>query len=157
MSAGVITAGARPGSMPRAIPLRPAEGWLTLLATVVMVMVLGGSLQDAGWTPDANNPDVNFLPWVGLIGVAWGMMGAKVGWGRWRTHILGAAIAGLMLPLIVGGIALGPEANVGWDPHGLALRLVAMVDVARGVWTDLVIIGKPREIATERVSLSTMT
>jgi len=143
MSAGVITAGARAGSVPRAIPLRPAEGWLTLLATVVMVMVLGGSLQDAAWTPDTNNPDVNFLPWVGLIGVAWGVLGAKVGWGRWRTHILGAAIAGLVLPLIVGGIALGPEAKVGWDPHGLAVRLVAMVDVARGVWTALVIIGKP--------------
>ena len=143
MSAGVIAAAARPASQSRAIPLRPAEGWLTLLATVVMVMVLGGSLQDAAWTPDASNPNVNFLPWVGLAGVAWGVFGAKVGWGRWRTHILGALIAGLVLPLIVGGIALGPDAKVGWDPHSLALRLVAMLEVARGVWTDLVIIGRP--------------
>lgn len=142
MTAGVIAAGARPAVQPRSIPLRPAEGWLTLFATALMVMVLGGSLQDAAWTPDTNNPDVNFLPWVGLIGVAWGVLGAKVGWGRWRTHILGATIAGLVLPLVVGGIALGPDANVGWDPHGMALRLVAMLDVARGVWTDLVIIGK---------------
>jgi len=81
MSAGVIAAAARPASQSRAIPLRPAEGWLTLLATVVMVMVLGGSLQDAAWTPDASNPNVNFLPWVGLAGVAWGVFGAKVGWG----------------------------------------------------------------------------
>jgi hypothetical protein len=142
MSVGVITAGARPLPRSRSIPLRPAEGWLTLLATAVMVMVLGGSLQDAAWTPDSNNPDINFLPWVGLFGVAWGVMGAKVGWGRWRTHILGALIAGLVLPLIVGGIALGPQAHVGWDPYSLARRLVAALDVARGVWTDLVIIGK---------------
>jgi transglutaminase superfamily protein/uncharacterized protein DUF4129/transglutaminase TgpA-like protein len=143
MTAGAIAAGARPAAPPRAFPFRPAEGWLTLFATLVMVMVLGGSLQDAGWTPDTNNPDVNFLPWVGAIGVAWGLLGAKVGWGRWRTHIIGSLIAGLVLPLIVGGIALGPDANVGWDPHGLALRLVAMLDVAKGVWTDLVIIGRP--------------
>jgi len=143
MSAGVITAGARSAPQPRSIPLRPAEGWLTLLATVVMVMVLGGSLQDAAWTPDTSNPDVNFLPWVGLFGVAWGLLGAKVGWGRWRTHILGAIIAGLVLPLIVGGIVLGPAAHVGWDPRGLAERLVATLGVAQRVWTDLVILGRP--------------
>jgi len=143
MSAGVLTAGGQTAAAARSLPLRPAEGWLTLFATVVMVMVLGGSLQDAGWTPDTNNPAVNFLPWVGLIGVLWGALGAKVGWGRWRTHILGAVIAGLILPLIVGGIVLGPAANVGWDPQGLAERLVAALGVARSVWSDLVIQGRP--------------
>ena len=142
MSAGVLAAGTRPAPQSRSLPLRPAEGWLTLLATVAMVMVLGGSLQDSRWTPDTSNPDANFLPWVGLIGVTWGVLGAKVGWGRWRTHILGALIAGLVLPLIAGGIALGPEAHVGWDPRGLAERLVAMLSVVQGVWTDLVVIGK---------------
>ncbi len=142
MSAGVLAAGTRPAQPSRSLPLRPAEGWLTLFATVMMVMVLGGSLQDSAWTPDTRNPDANFLPWVGLIGVAWGVLGAKVGWGRWRTHMIGALIAGIVLPLIAGGIALGPDAHVGWDPHGLAERLVAMLNVAQGVWTDLVVIGK---------------
>jgi hypothetical protein len=142
MSAGVLAAGARPAPQSRSLPFRPAEGWLTLLATAVMVMVLGGSLQDAAWTSEANNPDVNFLPWVGLIGVAWGVFGAKVGWGRWRTHFIGALIAGLVIPLIVGGIVLG-SANVGWDPTGLARRLVATLGVAQNVWRDLVILGKP--------------
>jgi transglutaminase superfamily protein/uncharacterized protein DUF4129 len=142
MSAGVIAAGARPAPQPRSIPLRPAEGWLTLLATVVMVMVLGGSLQDAAWTPDTSNPDVNFLPWVGLIGVAWGVFGAKIGWGRWRTHIVGALLAGLILPLIVGGIVLGHDANVGWSPEGLTERFMATYGVVQNVWRDLVIFGK---------------
>src|SRR6185503_16045291 len=90
MSAGVLAAGARPAPRARSLPLRPAEGWLTLFATALMVMVLGGSLQDAAWTPDSTNPAVNFLPWVGLVGVLWGVLGAKVGWGRWRTHVIGA-------------------------------------------------------------------
>jgi Transglutaminase-like superfamily/Domain of unknown function (DUF4129) len=142
MSAGVMAAGARPVSEARSLPLRPAEGWLTLFATALMVMVLGGSFQDAAWTPDWTNPDVNFLPWAGLAGVAWGVFGAKVGWGRWRTHILGALVAGLILPLIVGGIVLGPDAHVGWGPQDLARRLVATLAVARNVWTDLVLEGR---------------
>ena len=141
MSAGVVAA--RPAAQAPSLPLRPAEGWLTLLATIVMVMVLGGSLQDAGWTLDTNDPNVNFLPWVGLYGVLWGFLGAKVGWGRWRTHILGALIAGLILPLIVGGVALGPDAHVGWDPPGLAQRLGKTLEVVRKVWSDLVIQGRP--------------
>ena len=142
MSAGVIAAGARPAPRLGSFPLRPAEGWLTLVATAAMVMVLGGSLQDAGWTPDSKNPDVNFLPWVGLLGVAWGVFGAKIGWGRWRTHVIGALLAGLILPLIVGGIALGHYANVGWGPEGLTARFMATYQVAQNVWRDLVVIGK---------------
>jgi hypothetical protein len=142
MSAGVITAGARPAEESRSIPFRPAEGWLTLFATIVMVMVLGGSLQDAAWTPDTSNPATNFLPWIGLVGVLWGVFGAKVGWGRWRTHVIGAVIAGLILPLIVGGIILGPDAHVGWGPQDLARRLVATLGVTQGVWRDLVVQGR---------------
>ena len=143
MSAGTLTAGTRAAPVRALLPPHLAEGWLTLLATILMVMVLGGSLQDANWTTDANNPDINFLPWVGLIGVLWGVLGAKVGWGRWRTHIIGSIIAGLVLPLIVGGIVLGANAHVGWDPEGLARRLVAMLGIAQRVWTDLVVLGKP--------------
>jgi transglutaminase-like putative cysteine protease len=144
MSAGVITAPSRSiGAGIRRIPLRPAEGWLTLFSTAIMAMVFGGSLQDAGWTPDSARGDANFLPWIALVGVAFGVAGAKVGWGRWRTHVVGALFAGLLLPLIVGGIVLGPDANVGWDPYALDLRLLATLDVTRKVWTDLVVEGQP--------------
>src|SRR5262249_8405056 len=125
------------------IPFRPSEGWLTLVATISMVMVLGGSLQDAAWTPDANRPETHVLPWIGLIGVLWGLMGAKVGWGRWRTHILGSILAGLILPLTVGGIILGQNSGVGWDPAGVAERLAATTGVANKVWLDLVVQGRP--------------
>ncbi len=142
MSAGVITVPAQPLPNVRRFPLRPAEGWLTLASTVAMVMVLGGSFQDAAWTPDASHDNTHFLPWVAIIGVGFGVLGAKVGWGRWRTHFVGALFGGLLLPLIVGGVVLGPEANVGWDPYSLDLRLLATLHVTQQVWSDLVLQGR---------------
>ena len=144
MSAGLFAAGARPAPAPRrSIPLQPAEGWLTLVATAVMVIVLGGSLQDAAWTPDTTSGAANFLPWVGLIGLGFGVLGAKVGWGRWRTHFVGALFAGVLLPLVVGGIVLGLDTHVGWDPQALAQRFLATFDMTRKVWFDLVVQGRP--------------
>ena len=144
MSAGVIAAPSRAFSDGmRRIPLRPAEGWLTLISTAVMAMVFAWSLQEAAWTPDSAGGKANFLLWVALAGVAFGTLGAKVGWGRWRTHIVGALFAGLLLPLIAGGIILGPQAAVGWDPYALDQRLLASLDVAQKVWSDLVVEGRP--------------
>ena len=122
MSAGVVSAG-RPvaGGLPR-LRIRPAEGWLSLFATALMVLVFAGSLIEAGWTPRSAG-DTSFLIWVGLIGLAFGVGGAKLGWGRWRTHVVGALFGGVVLPLIVGGIVLGD--GVGLDPRGLATRMAA--------------------------------
>jgi transglutaminase-like putative cysteine protease len=122
---------------------RPAEGWLTVLAAMAMVATFGWSLIDANWTPSPSGPtgDANFLPWVGMVGLAFGFFGAKVGWGRWRTHFVGALFAGIFLPLIVGGIILGP--GTGWDPAALGQRFLAIGYVARQVWNDLVVLNLP--------------
>ena len=128
----------------RALPRSPIEGWLSLLATAVMLVMVASSLQDTNWTAGAAE-DSNFLPWVAMIGFAFGVAGAKVGWGRWRTHLVGATFAGLLLPLIVGGIILGHTA--GWQPQELVERLEAMIRVLRNVWLDLVVFGRP--ITTE--------
>jgi transglutaminase-like putative cysteine protease len=124
----------------RRVSLRPVEGWLTLLPTAAMVVAFSFSLQDADWIPGPPE-DSNFMPFVGLLGLAFGVLGAKVGWGRWRTHFVGALFAGLVLTLIVGGLVLGPE--VGWDPQGLAQRVLAWFDVARRIWIDLAVDGLP--------------
>lgn len=130
------------GEIVTSIPLRPAEGWLSLIASAVMVGVVAGSLLDAGWT--GTHGDARFLPWVGLIGLAFGIGGAKVGWGRWRTHMVGGLFGGIVLPLIMGGVALGDVGvDAGWDPSGMALRLVTALDVMRNVWMDLVVEGRP--------------
>lgn len=141
MTARAATVSAPPaGELLRRLSLRPVEGWLSLLPTALMVVVFAGSLVDAGWTPGSAG-DAGFLPWVGLLGLAFGVIGAKVGWGRWRTHFVGALFAGLILPLIVGGIVLHEQ--VGWDPHGLAERMVATLGVAQHVWNDLVVLNRP--------------
>ncbi|MBI2780427.1 MAG: transglutaminase domain-containing protein [Chloroflexi bacterium] len=127
------------GELVTSIPMRPVEGWLSLIASAVMVVAVAASLLDAGWTGSVG--DAGFLPWVGLVGLAFGIGGAKVGWGRWRTHAVGALFAGIALPLIVGGIVIGHA--VGWDPHSLALRMTAALDLMRNVWTDLVVEGRP--------------
>ena len=127
------------GDALRAIPRGPAEGWLSLFATVVMVDALALSFVNAGWTGNVGNS--SFLPWLAVGGVLFGVAGAKVGWGRWRTHVIGATLGGLLIPLIVGGVLLHPEP--GWDPLGLATRLVESLKVVRNVWTDLVVLGRP--------------
>lgn len=139
MTAGVATARQPMGDGLRRIPFRPAEGWLSLFATALMVIVFAGSLVDAGWTPGSAG-DSSFLVWVGLVGLALGVGGAKLGWGRWRTHLVGALLGGLVIPLIVGGIVLGPQ--VGWDPRGMAERLVATLAVMQDVWDDLAVNGR---------------
>jgi transglutaminase-like putative cysteine protease len=143
MTAGVATvppAADGIGARLRAIPFRPIEGWLSLVATAIMVSVLPLSLIDANWTLGSAG-DSGFLPYVGFLGLAFGVLGAKIGWGRWRTHLVGALFAGVLLPLIVGGIVLG--GRVGWSPPELAMRMAAALGVVQQVWKDLVIDGRP--------------
>ena len=128
------------GGILRAIPRGPAEGWLSLVATAVMVDALALSLVNAGWTGNIGNS--SFLPWLAVAGVLFGAGAAKIGWGRWRTHLIGAALGGLVIPLIVGGVLLNPEP--GWDPVGLAARMERSYEVVRNVWTDLVVFSRPQ-------------
>ena len=141
MSAGAVTAGRLGGEPGRRISLSPAEGWLTLVSAALMVVVFAISLIDAAWTGSAGGSQ-GFLLWLGLLGFAIGVIGAKVGWGRWRTHIVGALLGGLLLPLIMGGVELGDLR--GWAPNDLALRLVEAHRVVNAVWNDLVVRGLSR-------------
>jgi transglutaminase-like putative cysteine protease len=140
-----MTAGAAIQSRPsvgdglQALLRGPAEGWLSLIAAVVMVDVLALSLVNAGWTGNVGNS--SFLPWLALVSTLLGAAGAKVGWGRWRTHLVGALLGGLIIPLVVGGVLLPSEP--GWDPAGLARRMVESFTVVRNVWTDFVVLNLP--------------
>ncbi|MEO8208505.1 MAG: hypothetical protein ABI598_05675, partial [Chloroflexota bacterium] len=84
----------------------PREGWATLAAVVVLVLTLAWSIDDARWVRGAGAL-TDYLPQVGIAGVLVGFAGAKLGWGRWTTHLIGVAFAALILPVVAGGLVLG--------------------------------------------------
>src|SRR5512138_420485 len=77
------------GELLESIPLRPSEGWVSLFSTAAMAVVVALSFVDAAWTPGRPG-DSAFMPWLAVAGVGFGIAGAKIGWGRWRTHAVGA-------------------------------------------------------------------
>lgn len=119
----------------------PSEGWLTLAGVALMIVALGWSIDDAAWVRGVGSL-TDFLPLVGLAGVAVGFIGPKLGWGRWTTHLIGIAFAAVVLPIIAGGIVLG-ETVPGLGPVALATRYRESAQVIYRVWVDLAIDGRP--------------
>lgn len=119
----------------------PAEGWISLAAVVLMVTSVAWSIDDAKWV-NGIGALTDFLPSVGLAGIAVGFAGAKLGWGRWTTHLMGVALAALVLPIIAGGIVLG-DAVQGLGPVAIAARYHEAAQIIVRVWLDLAIRGLP--------------
>ena len=131
----------RPRALAGRLHLRPAEGWLTVAMVSLLVATVAWSIEDAAWVP-VNQGSTDYLIWLGLAGVAIELVGAKAGWGRWRTHVVGAVLAGLVLPLLMGAIVLAAAkepVDLG-DPMSL---YGAAGNVAYGVWADLARDGRP--------------
>ncbi|MFI5200663.1 MAG: transglutaminaseTgpA domain-containing protein, partial [Candidatus Limnocylindrales bacterium] len=103
-----------------------------------LVFVLAGclawSISDARWVIGRGDL-TSFLPFAAAGGVIWGFISAKVGWSRWQAHLLGAIFAGLLLPIMVGGVLL-----VGNFTPGPAF--VATASSAIGAYLDLAFRGK---------------
>jgi transglutaminase-like putative cysteine protease len=136
-----VTPDFSPVYLGRRASLRPAEGWLTVAMVALLPVTFALSLNDAGWVPITEG-STGYLVWLALGAVGFGLLGAKAGWGRWKTTIAGAMVAGLLLPFVAGGVVLGPAAG-GLDPAGLVLRYRAAGAVAYAVWADLVRDGQP--------------
>jgi hypothetical protein len=92
------------------VPVGPAEGWLTVGLVLLLVLPVAWSIEDARWVM-GNGQLTDFLPWAVVGGAASGMLGAKLGLGRWRTHLLGAVAAALAVPILVG-VVLEPSAGI---------------------------------------------
>ena len=107
----------------------PAEGWISLFLVAVMAVVVAWSLDDAAlvlgqrsWT--------DFLAWVSLGGVAVGFIGAKARWSRPVAHLIGAAFAALIVPLIIGTI-LAPTGSPSAQYQATAASVLdAVIDFA---------------------------
>ncbi|MDP9482325.1 MAG: hypothetical protein M3P84_03785, partial [Chloroflexota bacterium] len=87
----------------RRLTLAPAEGWLTVGLVALLCATMAISIDDVA--PILAREDfTNLLLPMALMGMAAGLIGVKVGWGRWRTYLVGAAFAALIVPLVVGGV-----------------------------------------------------
>ena len=89
---------------------RPEEGWLAVALVAAMGYLLALAVDDPAWVQGQGNL-TDGLPLCALLGCLAGFVGPKVGWGRWRTHIVGALFAGLLIP-VFSAWALHPGASV---------------------------------------------
>ncbi len=112
------------------IPLAPEEGWLTVLLLAIMAASVAWSIDDARWLFGQSDLTPFLLP-ASLAGTAYGFIAAKVGWPRRIALPVGAALAALILPVMVGGV-LAPGASFAGQYRATAASVVqAFVDVVR--------------------------
>lgn len=120
----------RPATGPgRRFATAPAEGWISLALLVCLGLIAGWSIDDARWVIGRGSL-TDFLPLATGAAIAWGILGAKAGWSAGRTHLLGAVLAALVVPLVIG-LSLPGE-------HGSVRDLyVATAHSSVEAWLDL--------------------
>ena len=90
-------------SMRSRLAAAPAEGWISLFLVAVLAVTVAWSLDDAALVLGQRDA-TDFLAWVSLGGVIAGFIGARARWNRPVAHLVGAAFAALIVPLIIGSI-----------------------------------------------------
>jgi transglutaminase-like putative cysteine protease len=123
------------------IPRAPAEGWLTILALALLLVAMAWSIDDPGWI-GGDGARTDYLAPIAILAMAIGFVGAKAGWGRWATYLLGAVLAAIVLPLISGDLVLG-DAIGGLAPLDLARRYTVAAENSIQAWYDLAILDLP--------------
>lgn len=95
------------------IPLTPREGWTSLVALTVMVVVTGIAIDDAKWVGYIGNTtssQTGFLPACGLLSVLVGALLAKSRLGKYSAHLVGAVVgAAFLLVAISASISTAPS------------------------------------------------
>jgi transglutaminase-like putative cysteine protease len=112
----------------------PAEGWLTYVLVTVMAVTVAWSVDDAAWVL-GNRDYGDFYMYAAILGVLVGFVGAKARWPRWGSHLFGAVVAALVLPVFVGLVLL-PE---GGSPYEAFTATSAAVVNA---WIDLAVLNR---------------
>jgi hypothetical protein len=115
--------------------LRRLDGWFTIGLVALVCATLAWSLDDALLVL-GQDEYTDFLFWAAMGGVAAGLVGPLVGWGRWTTHLIGAAFAALFVPILVGSVL--QQAGVSTAP-----LFQATTDQAVQAWYDLIVDGRP--------------
>jgi transglutaminase-like putative cysteine protease len=81
----------------------PTEGWLSLLLVAILAVTVAWSLDDAALVLGNGNA-TDLLAWTTLGGVAAGFLGARARWNRLTAHLIAAAFAALIVPILVGSV-----------------------------------------------------
>jgi len=102
MTGGVVDSGRDDGGSRIA---RPAEGWAVVLLSIALALILAWAVDEPAYV-NGRGALTDGLPLCALAGLAFGMLGPKLGWGRWTTHLIGAAFAGLLVPILAGWAVL---------------------------------------------------
>lgn len=123
-----------PSSLARRLAFGSAEGWLTLGLVLLLCLSLAWSLDDALLVL-GRDEYTDFLAWTVVGGVLAGFIGPVVGWGRWRTFVIGATFAALVTPLLVGWVVIPDGAHP-------ARLFQATVDEVVTSWEDLVLLDR---------------
>ncbi|HEY5488439.1 MAG TPA: transglutaminaseTgpA domain-containing protein, partial [Candidatus Limnocylindrales bacterium] len=114
----------------REIPLAPREGWLTLIAVMVVVGAAAVAIDDAGWAGLAaasRDSQTKFLPVVALLSVLLGAWLAKRAIRPMRAHLIGSVVgAGFLLYAVSGSISSAP--SILGRLHDLNLSVSAFVN-----------------------------
>jgi len=114
----------------REIPLAPREGWLTLIAVIVVVGAVAVAIDDAGWAGLAaasRDSQTKFLPVVALLSVLLGAWLAKRAIRPMRAHLIGSVVgAGFLLYAVSGSISSAP--SILGRLHDLNLSVSAFVN-----------------------------
>jgi transglutaminase-like putative cysteine protease len=111
----------------------PAEGWLSVLALLSMLLLLGWAVDAAEWagrTPGTGASETAFLPLTLVLGAAWGLLGAKLRWHPLVVHAVGAVLgAALAIYLVAGTVpVVHGFALPARDPFHLA-NLLASIEL----------------------------
>ncbi len=113
----------------------PQEGWLAVIAFIVMIGAVALSIDAAHWAgfvPEGPS-ETGFLLPVMLLAALWGFVSAKLGWPALAADVVGAAVgAGVLLLAVAGIVAPG---------HAPGPALTALSDSVYRFYHDLVIDG----------------
>ena len=111
------------GARLRGLFSRPLEGWSTLAALLVMMVVVGVAVDDSGWAgavTGTRSSQTSFLPLYAVLATLIGFVLGRSRLGTFRSHLLGATIGALLLLVAAAGAVSGAA--------DLGIRLQALVN-----------------------------